>query len=95
MAPVSAKAGAAVTAVVRAQRVIVSAAGKGAGKMAGTVVSASYLGGTAAYLIDAEGIRLQANAMIDDRVWREGEAVSVSIAPADCLLLDGNGRRLQ
>ena len=95
MAPVSAKAGAAVTAVVRAQRVIVSAAGKGAGKMVGTVVSASYLGGTAAYLIDAEGIRLQANAMIDDRVWREGEAVSVSIAPADCLLLDGNGRRLQ
>jgi ABC-type Fe3+/spermidine/putrescine transport system ATPase subunit len=93
IAPSAAREGSQVTVVVRAQKVIVGASGEGA--MAGKIASASYLGGTAAYFIDVHGIRLQANATIDDRVWREGETVAVSISPADCLLLDDKGNRLR
>ncbi len=95
IAPATAREGALVTVVVRAQKVVVGSSGAGAGTMAGKIVSASYLGGTAAYFIDAGGIRLQSNSTIDDRVWREGETVSVTISPADCQLLDETGRRLR
>ena len=91
-APASARQGAAVMVVVRAQKVAVGATH---GAMTGKIISASYLGGTASYFIDVDGLRLQANATIDDRVWREGEVVSVGIAPADCLLLDEHGKRLR
>ncbi|MCB1376820.1 MAG: ABC transporter ATP-binding protein [Alphaproteobacteria bacterium] len=94
VAPASAREGNVVTAIVRAQRVAVGANGMGPNGMTGKVVSASYLGGTAAYFIDAGGIKLQANMTIDDRVWREGETVSIAIAPSDCLLLDEGGKRL-
>lgn len=94
-APASAKDGMEVTVVVRAQRVMISAIESGHAGLAGKVSAVSYLGGTAAYFIDTGGIRLQANVAIDDRVWREGETVSVAIAPADCLLLDAAGRRLR
>ena len=90
-APPSAKAGMAVTGIVRAQKVMVGASGPIPGKIA----TVSYLGGTAAYFIDAGGVRLQAIAAIEDRIWREGEAVKVTIAPSDCLLLDETGHRLR
>ncbi|MCA0433672.1 MAG: ABC transporter ATP-binding protein [Proteobacteria bacterium] len=90
-APASARAGAAVTVVVRAQKVTIGAGSKA---MPGKVISASYLGGTAAYFVESGGIRLQSNATIDERVWREGEAVGITINPADCLLLDEKGDRL-
>jgi ABC-type Fe3+/spermidine/putrescine transport system ATPase subunit len=92
-APQSARAGAEATGVVRAQKVVIGP--RGAGTLPAKIVSVSYLGGTAAYFIDAGGTRLQAISTIEDRVWKEGEEVSVSISPADCLLLDTNGRRLK
>ena len=90
-APAAAKEGMAVTAVVRAQKVILGVVGNIQGK----IVSVSYLGGTAAYVVDASGIRLQSISTIEDRVWREGETVSISIAPSDCQLLDETGYRLR
>jgi hypothetical protein len=36
-----------------------------------------------------------ANTMIENRVWREGERVSVSVTPADCVLLDDKGYRIE
>ncbi len=93
-APASAKQGAPVTLVVRAQKISLGVPGK-AVSLEGRIVSASYLGGTAAYFVDAGGIRLQSIATIEDRVWKEGEAVSIAIAPADALLLDEAGHRLR
>jgi ABC-type Fe3+/spermidine/putrescine transport system ATPase subunit len=92
-APVSASAGAEATGVVRAQKIMVTP--KGATPVAGKIVSVSYLGGTAAYFIDMNGIRLQSISTIEDRVWKEGEDISIAINPADCQLLDENGRRLR
>jgi ABC-type Fe3+/spermidine/putrescine transport system ATPase subunit len=94
-APRQVSAGASVTAVVRAQKLIVGPDGKPGSTLAGTIVSASYLGGTAAYLIDAGGHKLQAIATIEDRVWHDGEAVSITVAPSDVLLLDAQGHRLR
>jgi spermidine/putrescine ABC transporter ATP-binding subunit len=93
-APAGAASGTPVTVVVRAQRVAVGAAPNGVNQLQGRVVSTAYLGGTATYLIDAEGLRLQANAIIDSKVWREGDRVGLSIAPEDCVLLGPDGHRL-
>jgi ABC-type Fe3+/spermidine/putrescine transport system ATPase subunit len=93
-APASAREGTLVTLVVRAQKVILGSPDKPSA-IPGRIVSASYLGGTAAYFVDADGIRLQSVATIDDRVWREGEAVSITIAPGDGLLLDKSGHRVR
>jgi ABC-type Fe3+/spermidine/putrescine transport system ATPase subunit len=93
-APASARPGQAVTAVVRAQRLALTTPGSAPGELRATVASASYLGGTAAYIIDLSGLRLQANATIEDRVWHDGETVALAIAPQDILLLDEHGRRL-
>ncbi len=60
----------------------------------GKVASTSRLGGSAAYLVDVPGERLQSIATSDDRVWRESETVSVTIAPSDVLLLGADDRRL-
>jgi ABC-type Fe3+/spermidine/putrescine transport system ATPase subunit len=83
----------AVTAVVRAQKVTLAPPGKGG--IAGRIASTSYLGGSASYFVEVAGQKWQAISTIDDRVWREGEEVSVSIAPSDVLLLDEAGRRLR
>ena len=91
-APASARTGAEATGVVRAQKIVIGP--KGSGLLAGKIVSVSYLGGTAAYFIDAQGLRLQSISTIEDRVWREGEEIGISINPTDCLLLDESGRRL-
>ena len=82
--------------VVRAQKVQVGGpAPRGVNKLGGRIKSTSYLGGTASYVIDAGGVELIAANAIDDRVFREGEAVDVTIAPKDCVLLDANGRRIR
>ena len=92
-AATSARAGTAVTAVVRAQKVILGP--PSAAALKGRIKATSYLGGSASYLVELAGQTVQAIATIEDRVWREGEEVSVAIAPADVLLLDENGRRLR
>jgi ABC-type Fe3+/spermidine/putrescine transport system ATPase subunit len=94
VAPASAKPGQTVTAVIRAQRLALSPPGTRPDALPASIVSASYLGGTAAYILDLKGLKLQANATIEDRVWHDGEAVDIAIAPQDILLLDENGRRL-
>ena len=94
VAPASARAGTRATGVVRAQRIRLGPLGGDPGELRATIIAASYLGGTAAYILDLAGLRLQANATIEDRVWHDGEAVAVTIAPQDVLLLDENGRRL-
>jgi ABC-type Fe3+/spermidine/putrescine transport system ATPase subunit len=94
LAPASARAGTRATGVVRAQRIRLGPPSGNAGELRATIVAASYLGGTAAYVLDLNGLRLQANATIEDRVWHDGEAVAVDVAPHDILLLDENGRRL-
>lgn len=60
----------------------------------GKVVNTAYLGGTVAHLIETSGIRLQAITLIDGRVPREGGAVEIAVAPADCTLLDAAGKRV-
>jgi len=94
-APASAKAGSKVTVILRAQRLEVGKkAANGANKLKGRIAATSYLGGTAIYAIDAEGMKLQANTIIDDQVFREGEAVDIAFAPSDCVLLGEDDRRL-
>lgn len=88
-------AGTRVTIVVRSQRVRVSSSARPAvNGIRGRIVSTAYLGGNAIYTIDCDGLRLQANAVIDDKVYREGEPVEISIAPGDGVLLDEGGLRL-
>lgn len=84
---------AAVTGIAPAQKVQLAAPERGG--LRGRIISTSYLGGSAAYFVDRGGITLQSIATIDDRVWREGEEVSIAIAPADVLLLDESGHRLR
>jgi len=85
-----------VEAVVRAHRVIVAPADRANGTNAflGSVASLAYLGGTAAYFIDVDGLRVQAINAIDQRMYREGDRVSLVIAPEDCVLLDEDGKRI-
>lgn len=92
-APAAARTGDAVTAVVRAQKVQLGPPGKATG-LAARIASTSYLGGSAAYFVELAGQRLQSIATIEERVWRENEDVSVTIAPSDVLLLGADGRRL-
>jgi ABC-type Fe3+/spermidine/putrescine transport system ATPase subunit len=88
-----ATAGQRVEAVVRAHRVLVGPT-RGPNVFAGRVESLSYLGGTAAYFIDVAGLRLQAINTVEQKMFRDGDAVSLSIAPEDCVLLDEQGRRI-
>jgi ABC-type Fe3+/spermidine/putrescine transport system ATPase subunit len=85
-----------VEAVVRAHRVIVAPAGGANGTNAffGSIASLAYLGGMAAYFIDVDGLRVQAINAIDQRMYREGDRVSLVIAPEDCVLLDEDGKRI-
>ncbi|MFO1057581.1 MAG: ABC transporter ATP-binding protein [Dongiaceae bacterium] len=87
--------GTAVTVVVRAQRVRVGATpAPGDNRLAAQVAATAYLGGTAAYQLAAGPLRLQAINTIEGRVFRDGEAVELAIAPTDCVLLDAEGRRI-
>ncbi|MFL5258589.1 MAG: ABC transporter ATP-binding protein [Hyphomicrobiales bacterium] len=85
-----------VTVVVRAQRVGIEPLGAAhENRLSGRIVTTSYLGGSAIYLVDCGGLTLQANNIIQDRVHREGEEVLVAIAPSDCVLLDQSGLRIE
>ena len=82
--------------VIRAQRILVGPPESAEpNHLPGTIATTSFLGGTASYLIDVSGLTVIANTMIDNRVWREGERVSVSVMPADCVLLDDKGYRIE
>ena len=94
-APAELREGSAVTVVVRAQRVQVGPPeASQPNSLPGTIATTSFLGGTASYLIDVSGLTVIANTMIADKVWREGDRVSVSVMPADCVLLDEKGYRI-
>ncbi|PSJ60928.1 ABC transporter ATP-binding protein [Pseudaminobacter soli (ex Li et al. 2025)] len=86
--------GARVSVVVRPQKLSVGASVP-ANKLAGRVVSTSYLGGSAIYEIDiGERTIIRANTPIDGKVAREGEAINVGFDPAGCVLLDEKGLRI-
>ncbi len=61
---------------------------------AGTVRDVNYLGGTASYHIDVLGLTVQAINAIEGPLFKEGDAVGLRIATADCVLLDAVGRRI-
>jgi spermidine/putrescine transport system ATP-binding protein len=84
------------TVVIRAQRVSVGKANAPSdNRLKGRIAATSYLGGSAVYMIDCSGLIVQANNMIDDKVFREGEEVELAIAPSDCVLLDERGMRFE
>jgi hypothetical protein len=95
-APTRLAEGLPVTVVIRAQRVHVGPPESAEpNHLPGIIAATSFLGGTASYLVDVSGLTVIANTMIDNRVWREGERVSVSVTPADCVLLDDKGYRIE
>ena len=93
LSPKALAQGSAVTVVVRPQKL--SVGGASANRLPGRVVSASYLGGSAIYEVDIGGAaNIRANAPIDGRVLREGEAIELGFDADDCVLLDEAGRRI-
>ena len=46
------------------------------------------------YAIEAQGLKLQANAIIDSHVFREGDSVDIGFAPSDCVLFGEDDRHL-
>ncbi|MBZ9986676.1 ABC transporter ATP-binding protein [Mesorhizobium sp. BH1-1-5] len=93
LAPRPLPQGSVVTVVVRPQKL--SVGGTSANRLPGQVVAASYLGGSAIYEVDIGGkTNIRANAPIDGRVLREGEAIELRFDPNDCVLLDEDGRRI-
>ncbi|TPI70707.1 ABC transporter ATP-binding protein [Mesorhizobium sp. B3-1-3] len=94
LSPKALPQGSAVTVVVRPQKLAVGAKA-GGNRLPGRVVSASYLGGSAIYEVDiGSKTNIRANAPIDGRVLREGEAIELSFDADDCVLLDEAGRRI-
>ncbi|MDQ2632280.1 MAG: ABC transporter ATP-binding protein [Pseudomonadota bacterium] len=93
-APKALAEGAAVTVVVRPQKLSVGPVAT-ANRLAGTVTSTSYLGGSAIYEIDI-GSRtvIRADTQINGPVAREGEALEIGFDPAACVLLDADGMRI-
>ncbi|MER8593745.1 ABC transporter ATP-binding protein [Mesorhizobium sp. M1182] len=93
-APKALATGSAVTVVVRPQKLTVGTAGA-ANRLAGRIVSTSYLGGNAVYEIDiGAGTLVRANTLIDGQPLREGETVDVCFDPLGCVLLDAQGVRI-
>ncbi len=93
--------GAEVEVVVRAHKVAVGPPEAGGttddpalNVFAGTVRDVNYLGGTASYHIDVLGLTVQAINAIEGPLFKEGDAVGLRIATADCVLLDAVGRRI-
>ncbi|PWJ86615.1 ABC-type Fe3+/spermidine/putrescine transport system ATPase subunit [Pseudaminobacter salicylatoxidans] len=87
-------AGSRITVVVRPQKMTVGAA-LPVNRLAGRVISTSYLGGNAIYEVDVGGgMIIRANTQIEGRLAREGDAIDVGFDPAGCVLLDENGLRV-
>ncbi|OQM75790.1 ABC transporter ATP-binding protein [Manganibacter manganicus] len=82
-----------VTVVVRPQKLSVTSGADG-NRLAGRIVSASYLGGSAVYEIDIAGSIVRANSAIEGKPLAEGDAVEAGFEPHDCILLDAQGRRI-
>ena len=82
-----------VTIVVRAQKIIVGGA-EGVNVLKGKVLATAYLGGTASYIVEVGKLKLNAINPIAGHVYREGEAVRLSFAPEDGVLLNADGRRV-
>ena len=83
--------------VIRPQRLTLSEApdASAPNALSGRVVSATYLGGNAAYEVDVGGVILRANNPLAGHLWVEGALVSVSVDPHGCVLLDAtSGSRL-
>jgi ABC-type Fe3+/spermidine/putrescine transport system ATPase subunit len=92
--PTTLAPGAAVTVVVRPQKLSVGPAAT-SNRLSGRVISTSYLGSSAIYEIDIGGdATIRANTPINGKAAREGEAIDVGFNPADCVLLDENGSRI-
>ncbi len=91
-----AKIGQNVETVIRAHRVRVGPPNTSlqANVFAGRLKNLSYLGGTAAYFIDVDGLHFRAVNAVDRNMPREGDRVSLTIAAEDCVLLDERGRRI-
>jgi ABC-type Fe3+/spermidine/putrescine transport system ATPase subunit len=86
--------GARVAVVVRPQKLGIGPAA-GANRLAGRVVSTSYLGGSAVYEIDiGKSTIVRANMVLNGPILREGEQVDLGFAPDGCVLLDAGGRRV-
>jgi ABC-type Fe3+/spermidine/putrescine transport system ATPase subunit len=86
--------GARVAVVVRPQKLGIGPAA-GANRLAGRVVSTSYLGGSAVYEIDiGKSPIVRANMVLNGPILREGEQVDLGFAPDGCVLLDAGGRRV-
>jgi ABC-type Fe3+/spermidine/putrescine transport system ATPase subunit len=64
------------------------------GRLRGRVSSVSFLGATAAYLIDADGLALKAVAAASADMPREGADVQIWVRPEDCSLFDLQGARI-
>ena len=93
-APKNLAPGASVTVVVRPQKLSAGPAAT-SNRLAGRVVSTSYLGSSAIYEIDIGGkTTIRANTSISGKVAREGETIDVGFDPADCVLLDASGVRI-
>ena len=93
-APKNLAPGASVTVVVRPQKLSAGPAAT-SNRLAGRVVSTSYLGSSAIYEIDIGGkSAIRANTPISGKVAREGETIDVGFSSADCVLLDENGSRI-
>jgi ABC-type Fe3+/spermidine/putrescine transport system ATPase subunit len=86
--------GTAVTVVVRPQKLSAGAAVT-YNRLSGRVVSSSYLGSGVIYEVDLGGTTaLRANAQTGGQPAREGDTIDVGFDPADCVLLDDKGLRI-
>ncbi len=88
--------GARVTVVVRAQRFELAAASGAAaeGSFTGRIAAIAYLGGTVSYQVTLGSGVVQVIAMAGDRLFKEGESVTLTVRPEDVVLLDADGRRV-
>jgi ABC-type Fe3+/spermidine/putrescine transport system ATPase subunit len=62
---------------------------------AGIVQSVSFLGASAAYVIESHGVTLRAVMPIDGRMLSRGTAVEVSVDAGDCALFGTDGMRVE
>ncbi len=85
--------GAAVSLVVRPQKLVLAEAGA-PNRLEGRIVSTSYLGSNAVYEVDLGGAVVRANIALAGNPLHEGEAVALTVAPDATVLLDAEGRRI-
>jgi ABC-type Fe3+/spermidine/putrescine transport system ATPase subunit len=88
-----------VDVVIRAHRIAVSQTEIASGpevinRIKGIVREVSFLGNDASYFIEAGALRIHAINAVQDQPIEEGQAVWLSLRPADCILLDEAGRRI-